>query len=402
MRTSLLYLWLAAVPLMPGPSFMFWNAAPEGEAQKDDLYREARKDLDAGRFAAAAEKFGRSAQRGGKDAGAALYWQAYAQKKGGKPSDALATLRQLAGAHPKSSWLDDARALEMEIRGAAGQRPNPAAEEDEELKLYALNGLVAADSARAVPLVLKFIEGRHSLRLKEQALFVLSQSDSPEAHKTLFEIARGARHPELQRKAIESLGTSGDKRALEGLAEIFRSASTAVKLAVLDAYMSADAREGIIAAARAEKDPVVRRKALDLLGPLGARQELRQLYRSESEPGVRMLLLDGLAVAGDVEGLAGIARDEKEPGPLRRKAIESLGIDDSPQATEALKSLYASPDGGVRRAVIEGLFIQDNAKALIELFRAEKDRQLRREIVERLGNMDSEEAEEFLLKIFSN
>src|SRR5215203_5767374 len=144
MHTTLLCLWLALVPSMPSPSFMFRNAAPDAEAQKDDLYREARKDLDAGRFNAAADKFGRSAQRRGKDADAALYWKAYAERKGGKTTEALATLRQLAGGHPKSAWLDDARALELEIRGAAGQRPNPAAEEDEELKLYALNGLVAA------------------------------------------------------------------------------------------------------------------------------------------------------------------------------------------------------------------------------------------------------------------
>jgi HEAT repeat protein len=403
MRTTLLLLWLAALPVLPSLRFTLLDPSAAAEAQKDDLYREARKDLDAGRFNAAAEKFGRSAQRGGKDADAALYWKAYAQRKGGKTSEALATLRQLGGAYPKSGWLDDARALEMEIRGDAGQRPNPAAEEDEELKLYALNGLLATDSSRAVPMVLKFIEGPHSVRLKEQALFVLSQSDSPEARKTLLEIARGTRHPELQRKAIQSMGTSGDERALDDLGEIFRSSSTGVKLAVLDAYMSANARDGIVAAARGEKDPVVRRKALEMLGPLGARQELRQLYRSESEPGVKMKVLDGLAVANDVEALASIARDEKEPDALRRKAIQGLGISGSPQGTAALKSLYTgSTEAGIRKAAVEGLFIQNNAKALIEIFRAEKDPQLRREILQKLGLMDSDEATEFLSKIFNN
>jgi hypothetical protein len=403
MRTTLLCLWLSALPLAPGLGFMAWKdpAAAEEKAKKDNLYSEARKDLDAGRFAAAADKFGRSAQRGGKDADAALYWKAYAQKKGGKQSEALATLRQLAGAYPKSGWLDDARALELEIRGAAGQRPDPAAEEDEELKLYALNGLLAADSQRAVPLVLKFLKGPHSARLKGQALFVLSQSASPEARKTLLDVARGARHPELQRQAIDSLGAAGD---VETLAQVYSGTSdTGTKLAVLDGYMAANGRDRIIAAARGEKDPAVRRKALEMLGPLGARQELRQLYRSESEPGVKMMLLDGFAVANDVEALIGIAKDEKEPDPLRRKAIQGLGINSSSQATAALKSLYAgNTDTGVRLAVIEGLFVQNNAKALIELFRAEKDPRLRREIVQHLGLMDSEEATRFLSKVFSD
>jgi hypothetical protein len=52
--------------------------------------------------------------------------------------------------------------------------------------------------------------------------------------------------------------------------------------------------------------------------------------------------------------------------------------------------------------VIEGLFIQDNAKALIELFRAEKDPAMRREIVQKLGIMDSDEAMDFLAKLFGD
>ncbi len=135
---------------------------------------------------------------------------------------------------------------------------------------------------------------------------------------------------------------------------------------------------------------------------MDATQELRQLYRSESSPAIRMAILDSLAVADDAGALIEIARDEKEPS-LRRKAIEGLGINDSPQATAALKSIYAgSTDGGVRRAVIEGLFIQDNAKALIELFRTEKDPALKREIVQKLGLMDSDEAMEFLGKLFGD
>jgi HEAT repeat protein len=391
MRT-ILSLSLAALALMLGLGF-----AATAKAPKDDLYRAARQDLDAGRFTAAIDKFGRAAQQGGKDADAALYWKAYAQNKAGRTSQALASLRQLGGTYPKSSWLDDARALELEIRGTAGQHPDPTAEKDEDLKLYALNGLLASDSKRAVPLVLKFLEGQHSPRLKGQALFVLSQSDSPEARKTLLDIAHGTRHPELQRQALESLGAAGDK---DTLAEIYRSSRPEVKMDVLDAYMAANAREHIVSAARSEKDPRVRRKALDLLGPAGARDELRQLYRSESDPGIRRTLLDGLAVANDVEALTGIARDEKDSS-LRAKAISGLGISATPQATAALKSFYSgSTDEEVRKAAIQGLFIQGNAAALIELYRAEKDPQWRREIVKHLGLMNSDEAQTFLSKIF--
>ncbi len=396
MRTPVLYLWLSALVLIPaGLSLVPWPAL--AEPQKDPLYQEARKDLDAGRFNAAADKFGKSAAKGGQDADAALYWKAYAQKKGGKSAEALTTLRQLASAHPKSDWQDDAKALEIEIRGAAGQRPDPEDEVDDETKLYALNGLMASGSKQALPLVLKFLDGPHSAQLKGQALFVLTQSDSPEARKVLLEVARGTRHPGLQKQAIESLGAAGDA---EALAEIYSASSPAVKLMVLDGYMAAGAEEQIIAAARGEKDPAVRREAIELLGPIGANEELRRLYRG-ADAATKKQLLDGLAVAGDVEALTGIARDENEAGPLRREAVEGLGISDSPQATAALKSLYTgSTDPGIRQSAIEGLFIQDNAKALIELYRGEKDQRLRREIIQHLSNMESPEAEAFLLKIF--
>ena len=390
MRT-ILSLSLAALALMVGLAFAAATKAP-----KDELYREARQDLDAGRFTAAIEKFDRAAQQGGKDADAALYWKAYAQNKAGRKTQALATLRELAGSYPKSSWLDDSRALELEIRGTTGEHPDPTVEEDEDLKLYALNGLLGADSKRAVPLVLKFLEGQHSPRLKGQALFVLSQSDSPEARKTLLDIARGTRHPELQRQAIQSLGAAGDK---ETLAEIYASSRPEVKIYVLDGYMAAGATDHIVSAARSEKDPRVRRKALDMLGPVGARDELRQLYRSESDPGIRATLLNGLAVAGDVESLTSIAREEKDSS-LRRKAISDLGISGSPQATAALKSLAGSAAPEDRRAALEGLFIQRNAAALIDLYHAEKDPQVRHEIVKWLGLMDSDEAHTFLSKIF--
>jgi HEAT repeat protein len=279
-----------------------------GTEPKDDLYRAAQRDLDSGHWGQAVEKFGQVAQKGGSEADAALYWKAYAENKAGQSRQALASLRQLAGAHPKSAWLDDAKALEVEIRGGDD---DGALSEDEELKLYALNGLLGSDPARALPLLQKFLQGNHSPRLKEQALFVISQSDSPEARKTVVDVARGAAHPELQLKAVEYLG-----------------------------------------------------------------------------------------IAGDVETLAELARQEKD-APVRAQAIRGLGLAESEKSSAALRSIYSSSsDPSIRKAVIEALFVQQNARALIDIFRAEKDREVRREIVRYLSMMDSEEATQFVAKIF--
>lgn len=296
-RTLILLLSLAAFAL---PAL--------GTEPKDDLYRAAQRDLDSSRWSQAIEKFGQVAQSGGSEADAALYWKAYAENKAGQSQQALASLQQLAGAHPKSAWLDDAKALEVEIKGDAGEAP---LSEDEELKLYALNGLLGSDPQRALPLLQKFLRGNHSPRLREQALFVLSQSDSPEARKILVDVARGSAYPELQLKAVEYLG-----------------------------------------------------------------------------------------IAGDVDILAELARQEKNP-QVRSQAIHGLGLAEGEKASQALRSIYSSStDPSIRKDVLQALFIQENARALIDLYRSEKDREVRREIVRYLSMMDSEEATQFIAKIF--
>jgi hypothetical protein len=69
--------------------------------------------------------------------------------------------------------------LEQEIRGG-GDRPAATSEDDEELKLYALDSLMQAEPEQAVPVLERLLAGNASSRLKERALFVLSQSDSPQ------------------------------------------------------------------------------------------------------------------------------------------------------------------------------------------------------------------------------
>jgi hypothetical protein len=369
---------------------------------QDDLYRAGQKALDAHRWGEAAELFGQAAERGGAQADAALYWRAYAQGKRGKDADALATLRRLRERHPKSAWLDDAEALEVEIRGPrAGAAPETVG--DEELKLYAINGLMGADPERAVPLLLKFLRGNHSPKLEEQALFVLSQAEAPEARQVLVDTARGAANPGLQRKAIEYLGVAGDRASVEALRGIYRDATEpAIKMEVLEAFLVADAPGPVVEAARGERDPRLRRKAIELLGAMDAKGELRQLYQGELPPDLKLEVLEALAVAGDVETLAGVARQEQDPR-LRRQAIQGLGISEGPASAAALKAIYAAhADRETRSAVIDALFVQDNAQALIEIFRSEKDPALKREAVQKLTLIDSPEANRFLDSVLDN
>jgi hypothetical protein len=370
---------------------------------KDDLYRSGQKAIDEGRWSEAASIFAKVAERGGPEADAGLYWQAYAQHKAGNRAAALATIRELASTFPKSSWLDDARALEVEMRGDQGQPVQPAGEEDEELKLYALSGLMNHNPEKALPLVQQYLKGKHSLKDKEKALFLLTQSELPQARQALLQIVRGSTHPELRAQAIRYMGdVAEDDRSLLGeLDGIYASTQDRkVRSAVIEAFGVAEHRAGLVSLIRSEKDRGLRQQAIDMLSGAEGVEELKSLLQGETDTEIRRALIRGLGNAGDLDVVIAAARGDKDP-ETRIEAIHSLGNEESQKAAEALRSLYAgSSDRRTRMAVIDSLSNQENAKALIEIFRSEKDREMRKQIVHRLADMDGPEAEAFVNKIF--
>ena len=371
---------------------------------KDELYRSGQKAIDEGRWSEAASIFAKVAERGGPEADAGLYWKAYAQHKAGRASEAQATIRELASTFPKSSWLDDARALEVEMRGDQG-RPVQASgeEEDEDLKLYALSGLMNNNPQKALPLVQQYLNGKHSLLDKEKALFLLTQSDLPQARQALLQIVRGSAHPELRAQAIRYVGmVAEDDRSLLSELDGLYSSSQDRKLrsAVIEAYGMAEHRSGLMALIRAEKDQDLRRRAIDMLSGADGTEELKSLLQGETDTETRRALIRALGNAGDLDVVIAAARGDKDP-ETRIEAIHSLGNEESQKAAEALRSLYSgNADRRTRMAVIDAFSNQENAKALIEIFRSEKDREMRKQIVHRLTDMDGPEAEAFVNKIF--
>ena len=127
----------------------------KAETARDDerLYERGQKALDSRRWDEALANFGEVAARGGTRADGALYWKAYTQYKLGRSSDALATIEELRTKHSTSRWLDDAKALEAEVRSAQGRPPSPESVDDEELKLLAINSLAHSDPERAIPML---------------------------------------------------------------------------------------------------------------------------------------------------------------------------------------------------------------------------------------------------------
>jgi HEAT repeat protein len=380
-----------------------WES-PQADTREDKLYEQGTKALDDGDWDRAASTFTEVAKANGARADAALYWAAYALNKQGRRADALTILGGFPGKFPKSSWRKDARALELEIRQSGGARVHPEAENDEELKLMALNSLVNTNPERAIPLLEKFLKSGSSQQLKELALFVLAQSASPRAREILAQAARGNSDPELQEKALHYLGIFGGRANRDLLAEIYASptSSVEVKEKILHSFMVAGERDKILTAARSEKNPRLRSAAVHQLGVMGARAELWQLYQSESSAEVKRSILQGLFIAGDAERILELARAETSP-ELRREAIRKLGVMGKEKTGAALVTIYKTEKNPeLRRAAIEGLFVQDNAHALIEISRAEKDPEMKREAVQKLSVMHNKEASDYLIELLKD
>jgi hypothetical protein len=70
------------------------------------------------------------------------------------------------------------------------------------------------------------------------------------------------------------------------------------------------------------------------------------------------------------------------------------------QTADALNTLYAKQTTvEVKEAVIDALFIQQNAESLVALARKESDRNLKRRMVEKLALMKSPVARDYMLEL---
>jgi HEAT repeat protein len=315
------------------------EAEQERMERMQELYDQGREALDEDLFREAERSFTELVKLNGPQTDAALYWTAYAQNREGKKEAAIGTIAELKKRYPQSRWKKDGEALEIEVRSTTGSKANPEAQNDEDLKLLALQGLMNSSPEKAIPLVEGILNGAGSPRVKSKALFVLAQNGSPQAEAVLGKIARGQSNPDLQRKALSYLASFGGKGAGKILAEVYTSSNDPeVKRAVIRSYIISGDREQLATLAKSEPNPDLRKEAIRNLGVIGGQAELQSMYAKETDRGVKEEILNAYFIGGDAKGLIAVARTEKDP-ELRKKAVEKLSLMGSKEANEYLMEL---------------------------------------------------------------
>jgi hypothetical protein len=186
--TAILGLLFSAVAVCAGqalPVQSFSAAMPaagaEGEpapadAQDNGPFADGTRAINEGHWADAVAIFAKIADRKSDHAEGALYWEAYAENKLSQSAQALSTCGALRTGYPKSSWLDDCGALEIEIQARSGKPVLPKAGQRDDLKLLALNSMMQHDESHARAQIQEILDDEDSSEnLKQGALFILGK-----------------------------------------------------------------------------------------------------------------------------------------------------------------------------------------------------------------------------------
>ncbi len=428
-------------------------------------YDEGQKALRDQQWMEAVEQFEQAVDADSGNADAATYWMAYAYYKANRAREAERELRRLERKYPDSPWLKEAQALRLEHQDPAASAAKVASgdlELDEEMRLFVLMQLMERDPERTRPLVMDMVHNAESESVRRDALFMLAMSDDEASQESLFAFARDSSDPVMQRQAIEMLGVmeatselralyptqdhdtkvtiieslsiAGDtallhdilkdetdpelrKSAIFGIAmhdghgtgefatELYANASSVdEKEAVLESLVmmdDGDAAEFALQILKSESDPRLQVQAIHILGVMDATDELGDLYANVSDRSVRLAVLEALSIADDPDALVKILETEQDR-ELRGMAVQMLAVNGSPEAADYLVEMYPGATRDEKEEIIHSMLILDDTDALVGLMKQEDDPGLKREMLQMLVMMGSEDIDDELFELLES
>jgi hypothetical protein len=159
-------------------------------------------------------------------------------------------------------------------------------------------------------------------------------------HEHLFAAAKSEKDESLRREAIRQLGLVHGVSELEQLYQT--ETSTDLRREILRAFFLAGESGKLVQAAQSEKDPELRRAAIRDLGLIRADESstnaLKTIYARETDRGLKEEVLNAFFLQGNAAALVAIARSEKDP-QLKKTAVSKLSLMHSKEATDYLMEL---------------------------------------------------------------
>lgn len=414
--------------------------APDPWAQgdpADSLYKLARRELNHRNWERAARLFRRIRTRHARSAYApdAFYWEAFARYRMDDTDEletALTLLKRQGEAYPDASTHEDARSLIVQLRSRLAQlgdadaarditeqaerQGNGCPEEEDDVRVMALNALLNMDSDRAVPILTRVLERRDacSAQLRRKAVWLISQKRSPQTAATLLNVARNDPDRGVRKQAVFWLSQVRSEEAVTALDSILMGSDDREiqekAIFALSQHRS-ERTAGILRryAERSDASEKLRETAIFWLGQSRAsdnQQFLRDLYAKVDSDKLKEKIIFALSQQSSDDGqwLLDIALNENEPIKLRKSALFWAGEKRKIQV-DSLSELYSSiNDTEMREQVI---FVLSQRKepaavdALMNIVKNETDRALQKKAIFWLGQSKDPRVAEFLLELIN-
>ena len=207
---------------------------------------------------------------------------------------------------------------------------------DTDLRIQALGSLIRTDAPKVIPMLKEIALSSENPGEARRALFVLAQSDRPEARSTVVEVAKTGPEP-VRLAAVRELGRLSGAGISNELLQVYSTAQSPVKYQVVRALGDRSATAALLQIAQSESDPRLRNAAIVSLGQAGGRQQLSALYARSSAEAKRPIIVGLFNAQADAE-LIRIAERERDR-TLRQEILTSLRLLGTPLATQYLQQV---------------------------------------------------------------
>ena len=374
-------------------------------------------------------------------AGDALYWAAFALYKNDNLDRARSVLFTQQERYPKASTFRDGDALLARVQVALAKRGDgdaaewirkraqpvadtgraqvgncPSEDDDDDMRIAALNGLLQMDATNALPILKKVLAKRDgcSAGLRRKAVFIVSQKRSAETEDILLDVARNDPESEVRQQAVFWLSQVGSDRAVTALDSILRSArdpelqdKAIFALSQIDQPRAGQILRDYAANERAPDE--AREKAIFWLGQQGSPENaafLRGLYAKVTGEDLKEKVIFSLSQMGGADNgrwLMDIALNEREPVEMRKKALFWVG--QTGGNLDQLAGLYDRMQNREMKEQLIFVYSQRHEAAaldqLIRIAKTEPDKELRKKAIFWLGQSQDPRAAQVLLEIIN-
>lgn len=407
------------------------------EDPADSLYRAARDALNRNDYTRAADLFRKIRDTYPKSQYTpdAYYWEAFALYRRGSTSDlktAQSSLEEQEKKYPKAATRGDARSLKTRILAELAKRGDPNAvpkvdslaksaaqgcpdpDDEDDVRIAALNGLLQMDAERAIPILKKVLARRDacSVGLRRKAVFLVSQKESPETESILLNAARNDPDDEVREQSVFWLSQTGSETAVSALDSILRTSKDTElqKKAIFSLSQMDSPRASAIIRSYAERTDTpseVQEQAIFWIGQHDSPENaafLKSLYKRLSNEELKEKVIFSLSQMegqGSGKWLMDLATDETEPIEMRKKALFWAG--QTGTSITDLIGLYGRTKNSEIKEQLIFVYSQRGDKAsmdkLLDIAKNEPDKELKKKAIFWLSQSDDPRAAGFLQSI---